>query len=287
MQEFRGRVAVITGGGSGIGRGLAERCAQEGMKVVIADIEEKALFETENALNEKGAEVLALRLDVSRAGEIRMLADRAADAFGAVHLLFNNAGVECRGTVWESTESDYEWLLNVNLWSVIHAIRVFIPIMLGQKSECHFVNTASIGGLISGPGLGIYRLTKSAVITLSETLYHELQLQDVPIGVSVLCPTFVRSRLIEAERNRPEKYKNPLREEALSPDEQAMIAWFKNKNQNAMPPSQFAELVFDGLKANRFYIFSDTDSMEDIKRRMNDIVQQKNPTRPGQGKNKQ
>ena len=282
MREFRGRVAVITGGGSGIGRGLAERCAEEGMKVVIADIEESALFETERILKEKGGAVRAIRLDVSRAEEIRTLADHAMDAFGAVHLLFNNAGVECRGTVWESTESDYEWLLNVNLWSVIHAIRVFVPVMLKLKTECHIVNTASIAGLISGPGMGIYRLTKSAVISLSETLYHELQQQDAPIGVSVLCPSFVRSRLIDAERNRPEKYKNP-RKDTLSPLDQELIAWFKKQNQNAMPPSRFAELVFDGVRGNRFYIFSDPGSLKLIERRMNDIMQQRNPTPPRAG----
>ena len=282
MREFRGRVAVITGGGSGIGRGLAERCAEEGMKVVIADIEESALFETESILKEKGAEVRAIRLDVSRAEEIMMLADRAMDAFGAVHLLFNNAGVECRGTVWESTESDYEWLLNVNLWSVIHAIRVFVPVMLKQKTECHIVNTASIAGLISGPGMGIYRLTKSAVMSLSETLYHELQQQDASIGVSVLCPSFVRSRLIDAERNRPERYKN-ARKDALSPRDLELIAWFKKQNQNAMPPSRFAELVFDGIRGNRFYIFSDPGSLKLIERRMNDIMQQRNPTPPRAG----
>jgi NAD(P)-dependent dehydrogenase (short-subunit alcohol dehydrogenase family) len=282
MREFRGRVAVITGGGSGIGRGLAERCAEEGMKVIIADIEESALFETESILKEKGAEVLAIRLDVSRAEEIRMLADRTMDAFGAVHLLFNNAGVECRGTLWESTGSDYEWLLNVNLWSVIHAVRVFVPAMLKQKTECHIVNTASIAGLISGPGMGIYRLTKSAVISLSETLYHELQQQDAPIGVSVLCPSFVRSRLIDAERNRPERYKDP-RKNALSPRELELIAWFKKQNQNAMPPSRFAELVFDGIRGNRFYIFSDPGSLKLIERRMDDIMQQRNPTPPRAG----
>ena len=283
MREFRQRVAVITGGGSGIGRGLAERCVEEGMKVIIADIEERALYETENALKEQGGEILAIRLDVSRAEEIRMLADRALEAFGGVHLLFNNAGVECRGTIWESTQADYEWLLNVNLWRVIHAIRVFVPLMLRQKAECHIVNTASIAGLISGPGLGIYRLTKSAVISLSETLYHELQLQEVPVGVSVLCPSFVRSRLIEAERNRPEKYKNPRVEEALSSREQELIEWFKKQNQNAMPPSRFAEMVFDGIRANRFYIFSDPGRMEDIKRRMDDIIRLRNPTGPRAG----
>jgi len=160
MKEFKGKVAVITGAASGIGRGIAEHCVQKEMKVVLADIEEAPLRETEQALQAKGTSVLAVRTDVSKAGDIETLARKTLDTFGAVHLLFNNAGVQTRRTIWESTMADWEWVINVNLWGVIHGVRIFVPIMLRQQNDCHIVNTASAVGLISGSGIGTYRVTK-------------------------------------------------------------------------------------------------------------------------------
>src|SRR5215813_6828456 len=154
MKEFRGKVAVITGGASGIGRGLAERCAKEGMKIVLADVEKSALAQAERELKDTGAEVVAVRTDVSKPEDVDALARRTLGAFGAAHMLFNNAGVGAGSTVWESTLEDWQWVMGVNLWGVIHGVRTFVPLMLKQGDECHIVNTASMAGLVSGPALG-------------------------------------------------------------------------------------------------------------------------------------
>src|SRR2546423_9022177 len=173
MKDFQGKVAVVTGAASGIGRGLAEKCVREGMKVVLADVEEKVLNQASAELKALSGDVLAVRTDVSKAGDVEALAQQAFDTYGAVHLLFNNAGVGGGSTLWESTLADWEWVLGVNLWGVIHGIRTFVPRMLEQHTEGHIINTASVAGLISSPG-GIYNVTKHGVIALSETLYHEL-----------------------------------------------------------------------------------------------------------------
>jgi len=280
MKDFKGKVAVITGAASGIGRGLAERCLQEGMKVVLADIEAPALEKTKDELETKGGNILAVRTDVSKEEDIEQLAMKTLGQFGAVHLLFNNAGVEVRGAVWEQTRSDWQWIINVNLWGVINGIRVFVPRMLEQQTECHIVNTASTAALITGPGLGSYRVTKSGVIALSETLYHELKLQKSLIGVSVLCPSFVRSRLVEAERNRPAEFKDQKNARNLAPYEKEMIKFFQEKNRNAMPPEQFADLVFKGISEEKFYIQTHPEMNDSIRSRMEDILQARNPTGP-------
>jgi NAD(P)-dependent dehydrogenase (short-subunit alcohol dehydrogenase family) len=280
MKELKGKVAVITGAASGIGRGIAEHCVKKEMKVVLADVEETALRETEKTLQAKGATVLAIRTDVSKANDIETLARKTLEAFGAVHLLFNNAGVQTRKTIWESTLADWEWVINVNLWGVIHGVRVFVPIMLNQQTECHVVNTASAVGLISGPAIGTYRVTKSGVVSLSETLYLELQQRNVPIGVSVLCPSFVRSRLNEAERNRPAGLWNPPAENPPTPEEQALERLFQEMNQSGITPEQCAELVFKAIQQNTFYILTHPELSTAIQRRMEDILQGRNPTLP-------
>ena len=174
MREFKDKVAVITGAASGLGRAMADRCVQEGMKVVLADVEVEELAKTEASMKASGATVLALRTDVSQASDMEALAQKTLEAFGAVHLLCNNAGVGTDAAIWKSTIADWEWVIGVNLWGVIHGVRIFVPIMLKQDTESHIVNTASMAGLISGPGLGAYKVTKHAVVALSETLYHEL-----------------------------------------------------------------------------------------------------------------
>jgi len=183
MKEFKDRTAVITGAASGIGRAIAEQCARESMKVVLADIEEEALSQAEKEMKAAGASVLAVVTDVSKASDVEALAQKTLDAFGAVHLLCNNAGVGVGGCVWECTIEDWKWVLGVNLWGVINGVRVFVPIMLEQDTECHIVNTASGLGLISSPYPGIYKVTKHAIITLSETLYHEMALRGTNIKV--------------------------------------------------------------------------------------------------------
>jgi len=278
MKEFKDKVAVITGAASGIGLGLAEHCVKEGMKVVLADVEVSALTQTEESLKAQSENVLAVPTDVSKADDIEALAKRTLEAFGAVHLLFNNAGVEVRGKVWEQTLADWEWIINVNLWGVIHGIRVFVPIMLQQQTECYIVNTASTAALISGPGLGSYKVTKQGVLGLSETLYHELKQQNAQINVSVLCPSFVRTRIQQADRNRPAALQNQPGEVQISPEEQAQIQWFREQDEKGMPPEQFADLVFKEIKQDRFYIISHPESMPSIRQRVEDILQQRQPT---------
>jgi NAD(P)-dependent dehydrogenase (short-subunit alcohol dehydrogenase family) len=250
------------------------------MKVVLADIEEAALRDTERTLQAKGASVLAVRTDVSKASDIETLARKTLDAFGAVHLLFNNAGVQTRKTIWESTLADWEWVININLWGVIHGVRIFVPIMLQQQTECYIVNTASSVGLISGSGTGTYRVTKHAVVSLSETLYLELQQRNASIGVSVLCPSFVRSRLNEAERNRPAKLRNPPGKNPPTPEEQALERLFQEMNESGITPERCADLVFKAIQNNTFYILTHPEVSTAIQRRMEDILQGRNPTLP-------
>src|SRR5215216_2897924 len=204
MRSFTGNVAVVTGAGSGIGQALAERFAAEGMKLVLADVEAEPLARVEREMRANGAEVLAVRTDVSQAADVEALAERTLDAFGAVHVVCNNAGVALGKTSWDLTVADWEWVLGVNLWGVIHGIRTFVPIMLQQGTEGHVVNTASLAGLLSAPFMSVYDATKFAVVTISESLSLELALQGAQVKVSVLCPGFVNTNIITSERNRPE-----------------------------------------------------------------------------------
>ena len=277
MKEFRGKVAVITGAASGIGRGLAERCAQEGMKVVLADVDEAALAQTERELRRAGADVIAVRTDVSKSDDVDALAQRALDAFGAVHLLFNNAGVGAGTTVWESTLADWEWVLGVNLWGVIHGVRTFVPLMLKQADECHIVNTASMAGLVSGPALGVYKVTKHGVVSLSETLCCELSIMKSKIGVSVLCPAGVNTRVMDSERNRPAELQNASAGESAHPAVTQAEAMLRRLVETGMPPSQVAEAVFDAIRDERFYILTHADWKPLVRKRMDEILQERNP----------
>src|SRR5262249_7513453 len=210
MKEFKDKVAVITGAASGIGRALADRCVQEGMRAVLADVEVEPLAKAEASLKASGATVLAVRTDVSQARDLEALAQKTLEAFGAVHLLCNNAGVATEAAVWETTLAEWEWVMGVNLWSVIHGVPGFVPIILKQDTDCPIVTTASMAGLISGPGVGAYKVSKHGVVTLSETLYHELAERGAKLKVSVLCPGIVNTRIMESARNRPRHF--PTRE---------------------------------------------------------------------------
>lgn len=277
MQEFKDKVAVITGAASGIGRGLAERCAQEGMKLVLADIEEDALAKTERELRSAGASTITVPTDVSKAKEVDELAQKTLKAFGAVHLLFNNAGVGGGRTIWESTLEDWEWMLGVNLWGVIHGIRTFVPIMLDQNTEGHIVNTASMAGLISGPGLGIYKVTKHGVVSLSETLSHELAERNAQVRVSVLCPMWVNTRIMEADRNRPAELQNTA-PQTLSPEEEAAFQAVNQAVQTGISPQQVAGHVFEAIRNERLYILTHPESKTLIKMRMRNILQDQSPS---------
>jgi NAD(P)-dependent dehydrogenase (short-subunit alcohol dehydrogenase family) len=279
MKEFKDKVAVITGAASGIGRALADRSAQEGMKVVLADVEEEALTKAEASIKATGATVLAFRTDVSQATEIEALAQKTLNAFGSVHLLCNNAGVAGKPvSVWENTMADWEWVMSVNLWSVIHGLRVFVPIMLAQDSECHVVNTASMAGLISHPGLAPYKVTKHGVVTLSETLHHELTELGAKVKVSVLCPGIVKTRIMESERNRP---RHLLATEPSSLASGSGWEILRQLVQAGMPPAQVAEAVFKAIREERFYILTHPEDKEAVRTRMEDILQERNPTHPG------
>jgi len=278
MKDFKDKVAVITGAASGIGRALADRCVQEGMKAVLADVEAEPLATAEASLKAFGATVLAVQTDVSQVRDVEALAQKTMEAFGAVHVLCNNAGVGTEAAVWESTLAEWEWIVGVNLWGVVHGVRVFVPLMLAQDAECHIVNTASMAGLISGPGLGAYKVTKHGVVTLSETLHHELAERGAKVKVSVLCPGIVSTRIMESARNRPGGLpptgpRGPASEERWEALRRLVPA--------GMPAAQVADAVFEALRKDRFYILTHPEGKEAVRTRMEDILQERNPTPPG------
>lgn len=278
MHIFQGHVAVITGAASGIGRGLAHRCVQEGMKVVLADIEPAALAETEAELRARGAAVLAVVTDVSRAGDVELLAQKALDAFGAIHLLCNNAGVGVVRSVWESTLADWQWVLGVNLWGVIHGVRVCVPIMLRQDTECHIVNTASIAGLVVGPGSSSsYNVSKHGVVALSETLYYELAQRGAKVKVSVLCPGWVNTRIFDAERNRPVALRNDPLTVPVDPEAEAVIQEGRQAAQQGMSPDQVAARVFRAIEDEQLYVFTHPEMKDWVRIHMEHILAEHNP----------
>ena len=267
------RVAVITGAASGIGRGLAERFAAEGMRVVIADVAEDPLGELEADLKTKGTTVLAVKTDVSNAEEVENLAARTLDTFGAVHILCNNAGVVCSRPIWEHTLADWEWVLGVNLWGVIHGIRAFVPRMLAQEAACHIVNTASILGLVGGSGEGIYKVSKHGVVVLSETLADELAQKGANIQVHVLCPGWVRTGILDSARNRPDILQNPRAE---TPPRQQIIGGSQNASAEmaaGLSPAEVADHVYKAIQNGTFYIHTHPEHKAWIRERMARILE--------------
>jgi NAD(P)-dependent dehydrogenase (short-subunit alcohol dehydrogenase family) len=278
MKDFAGKVAVITGAASGIGRAIAEECVRAGAKVVLADIEELPLRETEAALKEMGGAVLSVRTDVSKRSAVEALAHQAFDAFGQVHLLFNNAGVAAGGAPWEATWNDWEWVIGVNLWGVIHGVKVFTPLLLAQNTECHIVNTASTAGLVVGSGSATYAVTKHAVVALSECMFLALQQRHSPVKVSVLCPGLTRTNIGNVERNRPEELRN--QPAPLSPEMQAGRTAFEALLANSTPPAQVAAAVFEAIRKEQFYIFSQPEWLEAIRLRTDKLLAMENPENP-------
>lgn len=274
MRDFAEKTAVITGAASGIGRALADRCHQEGMRIVLADVQRKALLETANQLRAAGARVLPVPTDVSKPEDVERLAQVTLREFGAVHLLFNNAGVGVRRPLWEFSLHDWQWMLGVNLWGVIHGIRTFVPLMLEQDTECHIVNTASVLGLVTGPTHGAYKVTKHAIVALTETLYHELTHRGAKIGVSLLCPASVNTEITECERNRPTTLfaSGPINEET-----QMELDFERFYLQAGMPPEVVADQVFQAIREERFYILTHPEWKAAIQSRMEDILQEQNP----------
>jgi NAD(P)-dependent dehydrogenase (short-subunit alcohol dehydrogenase family) len=275
MRDFKDKVAVITGAASGIGRALADRCAREGMRLVLADIEPEALAEAEQELAAQGARVVSRPTDVSKAADIQALAELAYAQFGAVDLLFNNAGVTTVDLIWESPLADCEWLLGVNLWGVLHGIRVFVPRMLAQGTPGHIVNTASMAGLTSGVGLGVYGVTKHAVVCASETLLFDLRQRGAAIGVSLLCPAWVNTRIMEAARNRPTAAGQE--EVERNPEAESIAEMIHQFVENGLSPEAVADLTFDAIREDRFYIYTHPDWLPLVERRMQDILAGRNP----------
>ncbi len=272
MEDLRGKVAVITGGASGIGRAVAERAAAEGMKIVLGDIEGGPLKETVEVLTGRGAEALGVVTDVSDAASVQALRDRSLDRFGAVHLVHNNAGIGLGGPIWELSEEDWRWILGVNLWGVIHGVATFVPLLV-EQGEGHVVNTASIAGLIAAPFLGPYNATKQAVVAISETLFKDLVAVGAPIGVSVLCPGFVRTRIAESERNRPHW---ATEREATGAAE--LRGAVQNMVDGGIAPATVADRVFDAVRTNTFYILTHPELDGAVKTRFDDILQRRPPS---------
>ncbi|MDE0553753.1 MAG: SDR family NAD(P)-dependent oxidoreductase [Candidatus Poribacteria bacterium] len=264
-------VAVITGAASGIGRGLAERFAAEGMKIVLADVEAEPLAELASDLRTKGVTVLAVTTDVSNPDAVENLAVQTLDTFGAVHILFNNAGVVCSRPIWEHTLADWEWVLGVNLWGVIHGIRSFVPRMLEQGDACHIVNTASILGLVGGSGEGIYKVSKHGVVVLSETLADELTQKGANVQVHVLCPGWVRTGILESARNRPDTLQNPVEK-----SRDIVIGGSRNTRaemEAGLSPAEVAEQVYNAIQDGTFYIHTHPEHKAWIRERMARILE--------------
>ena len=266
--QFEGKVAVVTGAASGIGFGLAEQAAKRGMNVVLADIEEAALDAAEEKIRSAGVETLAVVTDVSQAEQVDALADRAFDTFGSVGLLCNNAGVQVTVTrpIWRYSRADWEWLMGVNLWGAIYGVQAFLPRMMQQEIDSHILNTASAAAVIAGPGLAIYKVTKHGVLSLSESLYHDLRLAEARVGVSVFCPDVVKTGLRSSGRNRPAELEE---ERPRTADEEAME--MKLSEAQGFEPAEAAELAFRGMEADRFYLFTNPQNLDYVRQRTADL----------------
>lgn len=282
IQDFSGKTAVLTGAGSGFGLECARIGARRGMKLVLVDVQQDALDKAAAEMQTAGAEVLALQADVSDAGQMAHLARRVQERFGAPHFVFNNAGVGAGGLVWENSVQDWEWVLGVNLWGVIHGVRLFTPMMLDAARKDpsyrgHIVNTASMAGLLTPPNMGIYNVSKHAVVALSETLYQDLSLVTEQVGASVLCPYFVPTGIHQSERNRPADLAaaNPTRSQLIG---QAMSD--KAVSSGKVTAVEVAQKVFDAVAANQFYIYSHPKALAAVQTRLEDILQARNPSDP-------
>jgi NAD(P)-dependent dehydrogenase (short-subunit alcohol dehydrogenase family) len=282
MKQFKGRTAVITGAASGFGLEASRIAAREGMNVVMADVQQDALDQAATEIAAAGAAVLPFRLDVSKAAEVEALGAATLARFGAPSFVFNNAGVGVGGLIWENTLQDWEWVLGVNLMGVVHGLRVFTPMMLqaarqDPEFEGHIVNTASMAGLLNPPNMGVYNVSKHAVVSLSETLYQDLRLVTEQVTASVLCPFFVTTGITRSERNRPAELPatKPTMSQLIG---QAMSD--KAVRSGKVTAAMVAQYVFDALREQRFYIYSHPQALASVQARLEDVVQIRNPTDP-------
>ena len=284
MKSFEGRTAVITGAGSGFGLEVSRLAAKKGMRLVMADVQQDALDSAAAEIRALGAEVLASRVDVSRAGQMEALGAAAYGRFGAPHFVFNNAGIGAGGLIWENTLKDWEWVLGVNVMGVVHGVRIFTPMMLEAAKkdpayEGHIVNTASMAGLLNAPNMGVYNVSKHAVVALSETLYQDLRLVTDQIGASVLCPFFVPTGITQSDRNRPDA----LRDAAAKPTKSQLIGKAMSEkavSSGKVSAAQVAAFVMDAVENSRFYVYSHPKSLASVQTRLEDIMLQRNPTDP-------
>ena len=282
ISDFKGKTAVLTGGASGFGLECARIGASLGMNLVIVDVQADALKQAHDELKSMGATVMAKKVDVSNADAMQGLASAVFERFGAPHVVFNNAGVGAGGLVWENTVADWEWLLGVNLWGVIHGVRLFTPMMLDAAKQdpnyqAHIVNTASMAGLLTPPNMGIYNVTKHAVVSLTETLYQDLKLVSDQVSASVLCPYFVPTGINNSERNRPDALKPQVVTQS-----QLIGQAMSNKavSSGKVSAAQVAQMVFDAMLADQFYIYSHPKALGNAQTRFDAIVHGHNPPDP-------
>ena len=282
IADFKGKTAVLTGGASGFGLECARIGASLGMNLVLVDVQKDALKAAHDEMKAMGVRVMAKRIDVSNAQEMEVLAQAVHAEFGAPHFVFNNAGVGAGGLVWENTVQDWEWLLGVNLWGVIHGVRLFTPMMLeAAKQDPHYqghiVNTASMAGLLTPPNMGVYNVTKHAVVSLTETLYQDLKLVSEQVSASVLCPYFVPTGINQSERNRPGHLA------AAQPTQSQLIGQAmsdKAVGSGKVSAAQVAQMVFDAIHADQFYIYSHPKALGNAQTRFDAIVHGHNPPDP-------
>ncbi|MBC3833321.1 SDR family NAD(P)-dependent oxidoreductase [Undibacterium amnicola] len=276
MQELKAKVAVITGAAEGIGKAIAVAAAAEGMRLVLADISDTLLNNTVQELRQTGAEVIGVVTDVAKESDIQTLADQAYAQFGQVHLLVNNAGVAFAKSAWETTAKDWEWIMGINLYGITHALRIFIPRMLASNEPCHIVNTASVAGLIAEPALAAYNVSKFGVVALSESLHHDLSLRKSTIGVSVLCPSWVKTRITDAERHR--KTEDRIQTDQLEKVSLKTGAAIHKAVEAGISPQQVADDVIAAIKTNTFYILTHPETKAAVSIRCEDILQGRPPT---------
>ncbi|WP_137920699.1 SDR family oxidoreductase [Hydrogenophaga sp. 2FB] len=282
IQDFKGKTAVLTGAGSGFGLECARIGAQRGMNLVLVDVQQDALDKATAEIEATGVQVLSRRVDVSSQEQMEALASAVQQRFGAPHFVFNNAGVGSGGLIWENSVRDWEWVLGVNVWGVIHGVRLFTPMMLAAAKadpnwRGHIVNTASMAGLLTPPNMGVYNVSKHAVVSLTETLYQDLKLVSDQLSASVLCPYFVPTGISQSHRNRPTE----MADEAATQSQligQAMTD--KAVGSGKVTATEVAQLVFDAITADRFYIFSHPRALGNVRARMEGIVNQTNPADP-------
>jgi NAD(P)-dependent dehydrogenase (short-subunit alcohol dehydrogenase family) len=284
ITDFKNKTAVLTGAGSGFGLECARIGAKLGMHLVLADVQRDALDAAVAEVTALGAQVLAFQVDIANAADVEAMGAATLERFGAPHLVFNNAGVGTGGLIWEHTLKDWEWVIGVNIMGVAHGVRVFTPMMLEAAKkdpayQGHIVNTASMAGLLNAPNMGVYNVSKHAVVALSETLYQDLQLVTDQVSASVLCPFFVATGISQSHRNRPEAFK----QRGVKPTPSQLIAQAMNDkavNSGKVSAAQVAQMVFDAVAANQFYIYSHPKSIQSVQTRLEDIMQTRNPTDP-------